>query len=133
MLPVDDHLIGIDADGRVHVSERLLMLHEGPLALGEPEGCRGSVERVAESDSSSSSVLLDGRSGRKASILPTTELLSVVRSYASSLLQRNMRRCCCHSIGNAFRNWASPAVGRPSRIRSTMSGARSVRRNTRQT
>jgi hypothetical protein len=48
MLPVDDHLIGIDADGRVHVSERLLMLHEGPLALGEPEGCRGSVERVAE-------------------------------------------------------------------------------------
>ena len=24
------HLIGIDPDGRVHVSERLLMLHDGP-------------------------------------------------------------------------------------------------------
>ena len=27
----DNHLIGIDPDGRVHVSERLLMLHDGPL------------------------------------------------------------------------------------------------------
>jgi hypothetical protein len=25
------HLIGIDPEGRVHVSERLLMLHDGPL------------------------------------------------------------------------------------------------------
>jgi putative restriction endonuclease len=25
----DNHLIGIDPDGRVHVSERLLMLHDG--------------------------------------------------------------------------------------------------------
>jgi putative restriction endonuclease len=27
----DNHLIGIDPDGRAHVSERLLMLHDGPL------------------------------------------------------------------------------------------------------
>jgi putative restriction endonuclease len=27
----DNHLMGIDPDGRVHVSKRLLMLHEGPL------------------------------------------------------------------------------------------------------
>ena len=27
----DNHLIGIDPDGRVHVSERLLLLHDGPL------------------------------------------------------------------------------------------------------
>jgi putative restriction endonuclease len=27
----DNHLIGIDPDGRVHVSERLMILHDGPL------------------------------------------------------------------------------------------------------
>jgi putative restriction endonuclease len=27
----DNHVIGIDPDGRVHVSERLLMLHDGLL------------------------------------------------------------------------------------------------------
>jgi putative restriction endonuclease len=27
----DDHLIGMDRDGRVDVSERMLMLHDGPL------------------------------------------------------------------------------------------------------
>jgi putative restriction endonuclease len=27
----DNHLVGIDPDGRVHVSGRLLKLHDGPL------------------------------------------------------------------------------------------------------
>jgi hypothetical protein len=49
------------------------------------------------------------------------------------LPQRNRSRCRSHSTGNGFKNRASPAVGRPSKMRSTMSGARSVSRSTRHT
>ena len=66
----DNHLIGIDPDGRVHVSERLLMLHDGPLLEQSLKAVAGALIRLPRSqaaspgsrpacdrDSSSSSVL----------------------------------------------------------------------------
>ena len=41
----DNHLIGIDPDGRVHVSERLLMLHDGPLLEQSLKACAGVLIR----------------------------------------------------------------------------------------
>jgi len=41
----DNHLIGIDPDGRVHVSERLLMLHDGPLLEQSLKACAGRLIR----------------------------------------------------------------------------------------
>jgi putative restriction endonuclease len=41
----DNHLIGIDPDGRVHVSERLLMLHDGPLLEQSLKACAGGLIR----------------------------------------------------------------------------------------
>jgi putative restriction endonuclease len=41
----DNHLIGIDPDGRVHVSERLLMLHDGPLLEQSLKACAGALIR----------------------------------------------------------------------------------------
>jgi putative restriction endonuclease len=43
----DNHLIGIDPDGRVHVSERLLMLHDGPLLEQSLKACAGALIRPA--------------------------------------------------------------------------------------
>jgi putative restriction endonuclease len=42
----DNHLIGIDPDGRVHVSERLLMLHDGPLLEQSLKAIAGASVRV---------------------------------------------------------------------------------------
>ena len=42
----DNHLIGIDADGRVHVSERLLRLHDGPLLEQSLKAVAGAVIRL---------------------------------------------------------------------------------------
>ena len=42
----DNHLIGIDADGRVHVSERLLKLHDGPLLEQSLKAVAGAVIRL---------------------------------------------------------------------------------------
>jgi hypothetical protein len=41
----DNHLIGIDPDGRLHVSERLLMLHDGPLLEQSPKAIAGTTMR----------------------------------------------------------------------------------------
>jgi putative restriction endonuclease len=41
----DNHLIGIDPDGRVHVSQRLLMLHDGPLLEQSLKACAGALIR----------------------------------------------------------------------------------------
>ena len=41
----DNHLIGIDPDGRVHVSERLLLLHDGPLLEQSLKACVGALIR----------------------------------------------------------------------------------------
>ena len=41
----ENHLIGIDPDGRVHVSERLLMLHDGPLLEQSLKACAGALIR----------------------------------------------------------------------------------------
>ena len=41
----DSHLIGIDPDGRVHASERLLMLHDGPLLEQSLKACAGALIR----------------------------------------------------------------------------------------
>jgi putative restriction endonuclease len=46
----DGHLIGIDPDGRVHVSERLLMLHDGPLLEQSLKAVAGTVIRVPRSE-----------------------------------------------------------------------------------
>jgi hypothetical protein len=40
-----NHLIGIDPDGRVHVSDRLLMLHDGPLLEQSLKACAGALIR----------------------------------------------------------------------------------------
>jgi putative restriction endonuclease len=42
----DNHLIGIDPDGRVHVSERLLMLHDGPLLEQSLKAAAGALIRL---------------------------------------------------------------------------------------
>jgi putative restriction endonuclease len=42
----DNHLIRIDPDGRVHVSERLLMLHDGPLLEQSPKAIAGTTMRL---------------------------------------------------------------------------------------
>jgi putative restriction endonuclease len=42
----DNHLIGIDPDGRVHVSERLLKLHDGPLLEQSLKAATGALIRV---------------------------------------------------------------------------------------
>jgi putative restriction endonuclease len=42
----DSHLIGIDPDGRVHVSERLLMLHDGPLLEQSLKSVAGGLIRL---------------------------------------------------------------------------------------
>jgi len=39
----DAHLIGVDPDYRIHVSDRLLEIHEGPWA----EGDRRNIDRQA--------------------------------------------------------------------------------------
>jgi putative restriction endonuclease len=44
--PFDNHLIGIDRDGRVHVSERLLMLHDGPLLEQSLKATAGTTMRL---------------------------------------------------------------------------------------
>ena len=41
----DSHLIGIDPDGRVHASERLLLLRDGPLLEQSLKACRGALIR----------------------------------------------------------------------------------------
>jgi putative restriction endonuclease len=46
----DNHLIGIDPDGRVHVSERLLMLHDGPLLEQSLKAAAGTLIRVPRSE-----------------------------------------------------------------------------------
>jgi putative restriction endonuclease len=45
----DNHLMGIDPDGRVHVSERLLMLHDGPLLEQSPKAIAGTTMRLPRS------------------------------------------------------------------------------------
>jgi putative restriction endonuclease len=45
----DNHLIGIDPDGRVHVSERLLMLHDGPLLEQSLKAVAGALIRLPRS------------------------------------------------------------------------------------
>jgi putative restriction endonuclease len=45
----DNHLIGIDPDGRVHVSERLLMLHDGPLLEQSLKAVAGAFIRLPRS------------------------------------------------------------------------------------
>ena len=42
----DNHLIGIDPDGRVHVCERLLMLHDGPLLEQSLKAIAGTTMRL---------------------------------------------------------------------------------------
>jgi hypothetical protein len=42
----DNHLIGIDPNGRVHVSERLLALHDGPLLEQSLKACAGALIRA---------------------------------------------------------------------------------------
>jgi len=42
----DNHLIGIDPDGRVHVSQRLLMLHDGPLLEQSLKAVAGTTMRL---------------------------------------------------------------------------------------
>jgi putative restriction endonuclease len=46
----DNHLIGIDPDGRVHVSERLLMLHHGPLLEQSLKAIAGTSIRPPRSE-----------------------------------------------------------------------------------
>ena len=41
----DNHLIGIDPDGRVHVSERLLILNDGPLLEQSLKAIAGTTIR----------------------------------------------------------------------------------------
>jgi putative restriction endonuclease len=41
-----NHLIGIDPDGRVHASERLLMLHDGPLLEQSLKAVAGALIRL---------------------------------------------------------------------------------------
>ena len=45
----DNHLIGVDPDGRVHVSERLLMLHDGPLLEQSLKAAAGALIRPPRS------------------------------------------------------------------------------------
>jgi putative restriction endonuclease len=45
----DNHLIGIDPDGRVHVSERLLKLHDGPLLEQSLKAVAGGLIRLPRS------------------------------------------------------------------------------------
>jgi putative restriction endonuclease len=45
----DNHLIGIDPDGRVHVSERLLILHDGPLLEQSLKAVAGALIRLPRS------------------------------------------------------------------------------------
>jgi putative restriction endonuclease len=45
----DSHLIGIDPDRRVHVSERLLMLHDGPLLAQSLKAVAGALIRPPRS------------------------------------------------------------------------------------
>jgi putative restriction endonuclease len=45
----DNHLIGIDPDGRVHVSERLPILHDGPLLEQGLKDIAGTSVRVPKS------------------------------------------------------------------------------------
>jgi putative restriction endonuclease len=45
----DNHLIGIAPDGRVHVSERLLMLHDGPLLEQSLKAIAGRLIRLPRS------------------------------------------------------------------------------------
>jgi putative restriction endonuclease len=45
----DNHLIGIDPDGRAHVSERLLMLHDGPLLEHSLKSVAGALIRLPRS------------------------------------------------------------------------------------
>ena len=42
----DNHLIGIDPDGRIHVSEQLLMLRDGPLLEQSLKAVAGSLIRL---------------------------------------------------------------------------------------
>jgi putative restriction endonuclease len=42
----DNHLIGIDANGRVHVSERLLMMNDGPLLEQSLKAVAGALIRL---------------------------------------------------------------------------------------
>ena len=51
----------------------------------------------------------------------------------SMLNQQNWIFCVSHSTGNGFRSCGKPGAGRPSRMRSTISGASRVSRNTRLT
>jgi hypothetical protein len=50
----DAHLIGIDPDYRIHVSDRLLEIHDGPFLELGVEGDRGNIDRQAEAASGSS-------------------------------------------------------------------------------
>jgi putative restriction endonuclease len=45
----DNHLIGIDPDGRGHVSERLLVLHNGPLLEHSLKAAAGALIRLPRS------------------------------------------------------------------------------------
>jgi putative restriction endonuclease len=45
----DSHLIGIDSDGWVHVSERLRILHDGPLLEQSLKGIAGRSMRLPRS------------------------------------------------------------------------------------
>lgn len=85
----DNLLIGIDPDGRVHVSERLLMLHDGPLLKQSLKACAGvsdpdsegpavcpgsrpacdpvrAVQRVAKGAAALSAINCTGRRRRRA-------------------------------------------------------------------
>lgn len=42
----DNHLTGIDPDGRVHVSDRLLKLHDGPLLEQSLKAAAGTMIRL---------------------------------------------------------------------------------------
>jgi putative restriction endonuclease len=46
----DNQLIGINPDGRVHVAERLLMLHDGPLLEQSLKAIAGRLIRMPRSE-----------------------------------------------------------------------------------
>jgi putative restriction endonuclease len=46
----DNHLIGIDPDGHIHVSERLLMLYDGPLLEQSLKAIAGRMIRLPRSE-----------------------------------------------------------------------------------
>jgi putative restriction endonuclease len=46
----DAHLIGIDPDLRIHVSDRLLEIHDDPFLELGIKGNRRDINRIAEAD-----------------------------------------------------------------------------------